>query len=373
MDHNNNFDLANIFSQFETDGVFASGAPYGSGHINDTFLIKTKDHHPHDYLLQHVNSNVFKNVPELIENIEAVTSHMRRKLAAVPGANPNRETLTLISTKEGKPYFEGNDGLYWRLYIFIGDTHSYDVVTSRALAYQGGKSFGKFLGMLADFPAEQLHYTIPRFHDITLRLEMFDQALSADVSKRAAAVQAEIDFVQQRREEMHKIYNLGQENKIPLRVTHNDTKFNNVLLDEDGQGLCVVDLDTVMPGYVHYDFGDSIRTVANTAAEDETDLSKVSFSLEYFSGYSEGFLSEVGNSLTETEIKNLPFAAKFMPFLIGLRFITDYLVGDVYFKTTHDSHNLERARTQFALVASAEAQMSDIESTIHDILARTTI
>ena len=366
---NKNFDLPFIFSQFETDGVFESAAPYGSGHINDTFLIKTSGHHPHDYLAQHVNSNVFKNVPELIENIEAVTSHMRRKLASIEGANPNRETLTLISTKDGKPYFEGSDGLYWRLYIFIDDTLSYDQVTSADMAYEGGKSFGKFLGMLADFPADQLHYTIPRFHDILMRLEMFDEALAADPKNRAEQAAALIQFVNQRREEMQRIYNLGKAGEIPLRVTHNDTKFNNVLLDKAGKGLCVVDLDTVMPGYVHYDFGDSIRTVANTAAEDEKDASKVTFSTEFFKAYAEGFLKQMGQSLNQVERDNLAFAAKFMPFLIGLRFITDYLAGDVYFKIQHPEHNFERAGAQFALVASAEKQMDQLEAIIRDIYA----
>jgi len=357
-------DLEAIVRLFEIEGRIVASGIFGSGHINDTFLLRTRDSDPYDYLLQRINHHIFKDVAALQENIERVTTHIRRKLAAVPGSNPDREVLTLVRCKDGGTYARDDEGAYWRIYLYIDGTRSYDIVDSPARAYQGGRAFGRFQAMLADLPGPPLHETIPRFHDIDFRLYNFADALRRDPLGRAAAARAEIAFVEARADEMRTIKRLGRAGAIPLRITHNDTKFNNVLLDESGRALCVTDLDTVMNGYVHYDFGDSIRTSTNTGAEDEADLSKVSMDIGLFEGYARGFLEETTAFLNRVEIDHLAFSGRLLTYIIGLRFFTDHLDGDHYFKIHAEGHNLRRARAQFKLLRSMEEQAEAAQDVI---------
>ncbi len=356
--------LQEIASRFRHSGTFAKAFPYGSGHINDTYKVETLEDDAPDYLLQRVNHLVFKNVPGLMSNIDRVTRHIRAKLEQIPGSDPDRETLTLIHTHEGGIFYQDPEGNFWRMYIFIRDNRSYDIVTTPEQAFEGGRMFGRFQAMLTDLPGEPLVDTIPNFHNIEWRLGDFEETIARDAAGRVASVKDEIRFIRRRAEEMSSILLLGREGLIPMRITHNDTKFNNVLLDQNDKGLCVIDLDTVMPGYVHYDFGDSIRTTTNTAAEDEKDLSLVEMDIRLFEAYASGFLDETRKTLTITEIDYLAFAGKLFPYIIGLRFLTDYIDGDNYFKIKHEHHNLQRARAQFKLLSSMEAQFREMRGII---------
>ncbi len=360
--------LKELYSLFTGEGTFLNGEPYGSGHIHDTFRIQTAEHDKDDYILQRLNNKIFKNIPELQDNIERVTIHLRKKLEAIPGSQIKRECLTLISARDGKSWIIDRDGSYWRMYIFITNHRSYDIVDSPDKAFEGGKAIGRFQAMLADLPGKPLFETIPFFHDIERRLETFNRTIKEDPEGRVAKSGTEIDFVLKRAEEMKVILKLGREGKIPLRITHNDTKFNNILLDENDKALCVIDLDTVMPGYIHYDFGDSIRTVANTAAEDEKELSKVSMDIRMFEAYAKGYLSETKETLNKVEKEYLAFAPRLITFTIGLRFLTDYIDGDHYFKIHHENHNIDRARAQLRLVGSMEEQYETMKDIIHKIV-----
>lgn len=350
------FNLKEIYDRFNAEGTWLSGAPFGNGHIHDTFRIETAETDKDDYILQRLNNRVFKNIPELQENIERVTLHLNQKLKQTPGSDVKRECLTLIPAKDGKSWICDSEGNYWRMYIFISRHRSYNIVDSPNKAYEGGKAIGRFQAMLSDLPGKPLHDTIPYFHDIEKRLETFINTLNSDPVNRASGVKNEIDFVMKRADEMKIILNLGREGRIPLRITHNDTKFNNILLDENNKALCVIDLDTVMPGYVHYDFGDAIRTAANITSEDEKELSRVRMDIGLFEAYARGYLSETRDTLNETEKEFLAFAPRLITFTIALRFLTDYIDGDHYFKIHHENHNLQRARAQFRLVESMEEQ-----------------
>jgi Ser/Thr protein kinase RdoA (MazF antagonist) len=360
--------LKEIFDYFVTEGTFFIGEPFGNGHIHDTFRIKTSEPDKDDYILQRLNNKIFKKIPELQENIGRVTFHLNKKLRAIPGSDIKRECLTLIPSREGKSWIVDKDGHYWRMYIFISNHRSYDIVDNPDKAYEGGKAIGRFQAMLADLPGDPLHETIPFFHDIEKRLETFNTTIKDNPVKRAEKTAEEIDFVLQRAEEMKIILRLGREGKIPLRITHNDTKFNNILLDENDKALCVIDLDTVMPGYVHYDFGDAIRTAANIAAEDEKELSKVKMDIKLFEAYSKGYLSETRNTLNDVEKEYLAFAPRLITYTIALRFLTDYIDGDNYFKTHHEHHNLQRARAQLKLVESIEEQYGEMQKIINRLV-----
>lgn len=357
-------DLKKIFDSFQADGTYKEGEPYGSGHIHDTFRVTTAEPDKDDYILQRLNNKVFKNIPELQNNIERVTKHLHNKYLAIPGSDVKRESLTLIQAKNGKSWITDDEGNFWRMYIFITRHRSYNIVDSPEKAREGGKAIGKFQAMLSDLPGEPLFETIPYFHNIERRLDTFRKTVDADPVARAGNVQDEIRFVLKRAEEMKIILQLGKEGKIPLRITHNDTKFNNILLDENDKALCVIDLDTVMPGYVHYDFGDAIRTAANVAAEDEKELSKVKMEIGLFKAYAEGYLSETRNTLNDVEKEYLAFAPRLITYTIALRFLTDYIDGDNYFKIHHRHHNLQRARAQFRLVESMEKQYGEMQKII---------
>ena len=354
------YDLKEIFEYFAADGTFFQGEPYGSGHIHDTFRIQTAEEDRDDYILQRLNNKIFKNIPELQHNIERVTVHLRNKLRNIPGSDIKRECLCLIPSKDGKTWITDSHGNYWRMYIFITNHHSYNFVDSPDKAFEGGKAIGRFQAMLSDMPGGPLHETIPWFHDIERRLLAFTAKIDENPVNRVQTVGKEIEQVLQRAEEMKVILRLGRENKIPLRITHNDTKFNNILLDQNDKALCVIDLDTVMPGYVHYDFGDAIRTAANTASEDENDLSKVRMDINLFKAYSEGYLSETVETLNDVEKEFLAFAPRLITYTIAVRFLTDFIDGDNYFKIHHPLHNLQRARAQLRLVMSMEEQYGEM-------------
>jgi thiamine kinase-like enzyme len=359
--------LSQIFDQFTAEGTFSEGGPYGSGHIHDTFRVITAEKGNDDYILQRLNNRVFKNIPELQHNIERVTAHLNLKYGAIPGSDVKRECLTLIPARNGKSWIVDDNGAFWRMYIFISNHRSYNIVDSPGKAFEGGKAIGKFQAMLADLPGEPLHDTIPFFHDIEKRLETFTRVVKDDPIKRVEKATREIDFVNKRAEEMKIILKLGREGRIPVRITHNDTKFNNILLDENDKALCVIDLDTVMPGYVHYDFGDAIRTAANIAAEDEKELSKVKMDIDLFESYARGYLSETRDTLNSVEKEYLAFAPRLITYTIALRFLTDYLDGDHYFKIHHEHHNLQRTRAQFRLVESMEEQYAEMQKIIEKL------
>ncbi len=361
-------DVAGVFKNFQVHGEFDRAEPYGSGHINDTYLISTRQHKP-DYILQRVNHNIFKNVPMLMDNIVRVTDHVRHKLTQLPGHDSQRETLTVIRAQDNKPYYQDVEGNFWRMYIFINHCQTYDLVDSPLKAFEGGRAFGQFQSLLTDLPGQPLFETIPHFHNITLRLERLEKAVFDDVAKRVHEVKSELSFVRELADSMKTILTLGAEGKIPQRVTHNDTKFNNVLIDNaTGKGLCVIDLDTVMPGYLQYDFSDSIRTATNTAAEDEKDLSKVGMNIELFSAYTRGFLSQVKAALNPVEIAHLAPCANLLPYTIGVRFLTDHLEGDHYFKTHFTGHNLQRARAQLQLVKSIQQQLPAMQAVVDQVM-----
>ncbi len=350
-------DLQEIFSHFGAEGTFLTGESFGRGHIHDTYRIITEEKDCDDYILQRINDNVFRDVPRLQENIERVTGHLRRKIALIPGSDPKRECMTLIPVEAtGKSYCMDEEGKFWRMFIFISDHRSYERVDSYHRASEGGRAIGRFQAMLADLPGEPLHETIPDFHNIEKRLESFHKVIDEDPAGRVSQVRAEIEAITSREEEMKVIIRLGREGRIPVRITHNDTKFNNILFDANDRALCLIDLDTVMPGYVHYDFGDAIRTAANRADEDSLDLGAVSMNTDIFRAYAEGYLAEAMGTLNTTEIEYIPFAPKLLTYIMATRFLTDYIAGDIYYKISHPEHNLRRNRAQIALLKDMEAK-----------------
>lgn len=358
-----------VLLHFDWNGQVLKSESYGNGHINDTFLVVLETPEgPKRAILQRMNHEIFKKPVELMENILNVTTFLRKKIEKA-GGDPERETLNVITTEEGKPYFLDGDGNYWRAYRFIEDTTSYDIVEKPEDFYASALAFGHFQKMLADYPAETLHETIPGFHDTKARFARFEQVVKEDKMRRAALVQEEIQFVLARKETAEVLGRMQAEGALPLRVTHNDTKLNNILLDNaTGKAICVIDLDTVMPGLAVNDFGDSIRFGASTGAEDETDLDKISCDLNLYKVYTKGFMEGCAGRLTEAELKALPMGAKVMTFECGMRFLTDYLEGDVYFKIHREHHNLDRARTQFKLVADMEKKWEQMERIIAEYM-----
>lgn len=361
--------INHILEQFKFKGTLTDCEIFGSGHINTTYLASYEcEDMNSQYIVQKVNTNVFKDIDSLMENVFAVTSYLRNVIKE-NGGNPSRETLHFIKTADGKKYFKDDDGSCYRAYRFVDRSISHDSVESAEVFKKSGEAFGRFQKYLSDFPAQTLTETIPNFHNTIWRYENeFLPALEKNLSGRADTCQAEIDFVKARKDDCSRLVNLINDGSLPLRVTHNDTKLNNVMFDIDtDDAICVIDLDTVMPGLALYDFGDSIRFGANTCAEDEKDTSKVAIDLDYFKAYAEGFLSQAGKSFNQCEIDNLAFSAKLMTFECGMRFLTDYINGDTYFKTAYPEHNLVRARCQFALVSDMESKMDEMESIIKNI------
>lgn len=355
---------------FAWNGEVAGIQDYGNGHINDTFLVTLETKHGKKRaILQRMNHEIFQRPVELMENILNVTSFLAEKIIQ-EGGDPERETLNVILTTDGKPYYLDEGGNYWRAYKFIENTTSYDTVEKPEDFYASAVAFGHFQKLLADYPAQTLHETIPGFHDTKARFARFEQVVKEDKMGRAAAVQEEIQFVLDRKETAEVLGRMQEKGELPIRVTHNDTKLNNIMLDnETGKAICVIDLDTVMPGLAVNDFGDSIRFGASSGAEDETDLSKIYCDMSLFEIYTKGFLEGCEGRLTPAEIRALPLGAKVMTFECGMRFLADYLEGDVYFKTHREHHNLDRCRTQFKLVVDMEAKWNQMESIVAQFIS----
>ena len=346
-----------VVDGFQIFGELKAVEPYGSGHINDTYRISVDlAGRPVHYLLQRINLSIFTRPDQLMENIARVTEHQRAKLAAAGDPDRSRKALTIIPTREGAPFLRDAEGNAWRMYLFIEGARTFDQIERPDQADEAARAFARFQNMLADLPAPRLHETIPAFHDIRSRLAALDAAVAADCCGRVREVAAELAFVDARRSVVTRLLDRHAAGEIPERITHNDTKINNVMLDDaDGRGICVIDLDTVMPGLALYDFGDMVRTATASAAEDERDLSKVGSRFELFEALVRGYLSEA-RFLVPAEIEELAFSGIVITFTIGVRFLTDYLAGDVYFKTHRPGHNLDRCRTQFKMVEDMEAQ-----------------
>jgi len=361
----------------EALAAFDFGAPvvgalrYGQGHINDTFVVHTQ---PEDlccrrFILQRMSAAAFKHPEELMENIVGVTEYLGRQIEA-HGGDRNREAMRVLPPRSGEgAYFTDSTGGAWRVYPFVEHTICYQSAETPELFAASGRAFGRFQRLLRDYPAQTLHETIPHFHDTEDRLAKLKAAAAADPLGRVKNCGAELEFVMKREADCSVALNAMREGKLPLRVTHNDTKLNNVLIDEDThEGVCIIDLDTVMPGLVINDFGDSIRFGANHSAEDERDLDKVNLDVELFAVYTAAFLDGVGGALTDAEIEYLPWGAKLMTLECGIRFLTDYLDGDHYFHISREGQNLDRCRTQFKLVSDMEAQWPRLEAIVKQYL-----
>lgn len=359
-------EIANVISHFDVSGSVVFEERYGSGHINVTRRVVLKDGDTEmEYILQRINKNVFKNPHELMENYVGVTEFLREKIIAA-GGDPDRETLNAIKTRDGKNYHIDDEGEYWRLILFVTDSVSYDKVEKPEQFYDSAVAFGNFQNLLADYPAETLFETIPNFHTTPDRFKKLCEAVEADVCGRRAEVEAEIAFAMEREEFANTLEEAHKAGKLPLKVTHNDTKLNNILFDrESGKPLCVIDLDTIMPGYAVNDFGDSIRFGATTALEDEADLSKVNFDISLYELYVKGFIEGAAGRLCAGELEMLPISAIMMTFECGMRFLTDYLSGDTYFRTTREKHNLDRARNQFKLVSDMEKKLPEMREIVN--------
>ncbi len=356
--------IRGVVDAFSLPGTFVSAAPYGSGHINDTFaVVQACPDGARRFLLQRINERVFRNPPALMENVARVCAHAQRRLAEDGRADASRRSLTLVRTRDGRNWHRDPVGGHWRCYLFIEGATGHDVIRDAAQAREAARAFGAFQALLADLPGGRLHETIPHFHNTPTRFASFRRALEADAHGRAAAARAEIEFALSRSADVGVIVDAMARGEIPERVTHNDTKLNNVLIDDlTGEGICVIDLDTVMPGSALYDFGDLIRTSTSPAAEDEADLSKVEMRMAMFEALVGGYLSAASGFLTPAERRLLAFSGKLITLEIGLRFLTDWLEGDVYFKVKRPGHNLDRCRTQFALVRSIERQLPAMEA-----------
>ena len=356
-----------LLNAFVFEGEFVKTSQLFDGHINNTYVFDFDcGGEINRYLVQELNTYVFKQPEALMNNVMGVTEHMRKKVLE-NGGDVKRECLQVFPAKDGNPYYIDSENRFWRCYNFITDAHSYQCVDSAETFCNAAKAFGDFQRILADYPSETLVETIPNFHNTVSRFADFKKAVADNLSGRAEQAKDEINFVLAREKDCSVLLDLLEEGKLPLRVTHNDTKLNNVMFDnKTNKGICVVDLDTVMPGLSLYDFGDSIRFGANTAAEDEKDVSKVSLSLEYFRAYTYGYLSTAGESLTKEEINQLAFSSKLLTLECGMRFLGDFINGYVYFKTEYPEHNLVRCRTQFELVADIERKMDEMQKIVAD-------
>ena len=345
--------MLSICEQFQLKAQAVSCAPYGNGHINATYLVKTAG--GPDYILQRISRQAFHDVPALMRNVALVTAYLAQR-------DPDpRHTLHLVPALDGRSYWQAQDGEYYRVYDFIIDSVSLDRPERPGDLYACAHAFGRFQQMLGSFPAQELSETIPHFHDTPARYRALREAIAADRLGRAKECEREIAFALAREEEAGTLMRMLAAGELPLRVTHNDTKLNNVMLDvKTHEAVCVIDLDTVMPGLAANDFGDLVRFGANTGAEDEKELAKISLSLPHYEQLLAGFLAACGDALTELEVETLPLGAKLMTLECGVRFLTDYLSGDVYFRIHRPEHNLDRCRTQFKLVASMEERWDEM-------------
>lgn len=365
--HTHNF--KKITGNFTLHGSFISATPYGTGHINDTYAVNydqggTKVR----YILQRINHNIFKDVEGLMDNIHRVTEHQNRKLEADNELDASRRALKLIPVKDGHPFHKDESGNYWRMYIFVEHATGHDLIKNPAQAEAAAHAFGVFQQLLVDLPGAPLIETIPGFHDTPARFAALVRAIEADTKNRAAHVKDAIDFAYVRQTDTERLLTLHRNGKIPSLVTHNDTKLNNVLIDNaTGVGICVIDLDTVMPGLALCDFGDMVRTATNSAPEDEPDVANVHMRMPIFEALARGYIITAGAFLSPAEIELLPFSGKLLTLECGIRFLTDYLEGDNYFKTHHPEQNIDRCRCQFALVRSIEENEDAMRAVVEKI------
>lgn len=356
--------VLDIAKQFQYEGTLVSFEQCHVGHINGTYFVTCEGEHTIRYVLQRINTVVFPKPVEVVENMVSVCEFLKKKIAA-EGGDVDRETLTMIPALDGKMYYLDEEGNYWRTYRAVEDVVTYNLAESTDMFRSAACAFGRFFNRLADFPADQLHITIPNFHNTVSRFADLKRAIAEDKAGRAKEVQAEIDFAMAHEKIASYLMDGIEDGRFKLGVTHNDTKLNNILIDkETGKGICIIDLDTVMPGSLLFDFGDAIRFGASSALEDETDLDKVYVVPEMFEAYVDGFLSEIRGSLNADEIRALPTAATVITFETGIRFLADYLNGDVYFATKYPQHNLDRARNQFKLVADGEAKREQLNAIV---------
>lgn len=359
--------LTEITGKFELAGKIISIDSLGDGFINDTFIVRTEGDAP-DYILQRKNKNIFPDVPGMMDNIRKITDHIRRRIEAA-GGDTLREVMTVVRTKDGKLYYEDADGDFWAVSIYIPETISYDKTDSAELARKGGKGIGRFQALLSDFD-EPLAETIKGFHNIRHRFNQWDESLTKDAVGRKSSLAEEISWIESRREKMLDFWKLVEDGVIPTRVTHNDTKINNILFDKSGDVLCAIDLDTVMSSPALNDFGDAIRSYTNTGAEDDENLDNVEMSMEMFDAYTDGYLSERAPSLVESEIDWLAFSALYITYEQVLRFLMDYIDGDTYYKIKSPDHNLQRTRAQYKLLCSMERQYEDMAAHVKTIASK---
>lgn len=350
--------LLHILGQFRTEGNLVSAEPFGNGHINDTLKV-TDDKGEIRYVLQRINHAIFTNVDMLQNNIHTVTSHIRKKLEARGESDIDRKVLTFLPTKDGKLYYFDGDS-YWRVCLFIPRSKSYEEVTPE-LSYEAGKAFGDFQSMLADLPEGALGETIPNFHNMEFRLQQFHEAVQANPAGRLDEVKGLVGEIEKRAEAMCIQERLYREGKLKKRTNHCDTKVNNIMFDEEGKVLCVIDLDTVMPGFVLSDIGDFIRTGANTGAEDDPDLDKVGVNMPIFEAYTRGYMETAQSFLSPLEIGMLPYGGRLLTYMQTVRFLTDYINGDTYYKIHSPKHNLQRTEAQFKLLQSLEAHAAEMD------------
>jgi serine/threonine protein kinase len=358
-------DLASITSHFSTEGTADTIEPIGNGLINDSYKVTTKEKDSPDYVLQRINHTIFQNVDLLQNNIEAVTAHIRKKLIQRGEQDIDRKVLTFIPATDGKRYwFDGEN--YWRMMKFIPDAVTYETVNPH-YSYCAGLAFGDFQAMLIDIPV-QLGDTIPNFHNMEFRLKQLREAVRDNIAGRLSEVQYYVDEMEKRAGEMCKAERLHREGKLPKRISHCDTKVNNMMFDNEGNVLCVIDLDTVMPSFIFSDYGDFLRTAANTGNENDQDLSLVGFNMEIFKAFTKGYLESAKSFLTPVEKENLSYAAALFPYMQCVRFLADYINGDSYYKIKYPEHNLVRTKTQFKLLQSVEEHIPEMEQYIASCL-----
>ncbi len=357
--------LTNIARQFQLKGTVKEVTPLGEGFINDTFIIVTPEGSP-NYILQRKNKRVFSPIPAMMENIRKVCDHIKAKVEKA-GGDPQREAMTIIKTNDGKLYFLDEEEEYWAVSLFIDDTIAYEAAETPELSYAGGKGIGKFQSLVSDLK-EPLTDILPGFHNIRIRYEQWDNVLRKDPVGRKAQVAEEIGWIESRRDEMMAFWKLIETGAIPTRVSHNDTKINNILFDKNGEVLCVIDLDTVLNSTVLNDFGDAIRYYTNTGKEDDTNLGNVSMNLEIFRAFAKGYLEEAASFLTPTEIEYLAFSARYITYEQVLRFLMDYIDGDNYYKIKSNDHNLIRTRAQYKLLTSIEEQMGTMNAIVKELV-----
>jgi hypothetical protein len=353
-----------IAAQFAIQGTIGKVEVHAGGHINDSYRLPNNSGDHPDYLLQRVNHYVFKDVPLLMRNMVLVTDHVKPKIKNDYPDEVDRRSLTIIPAKDGLSYFKDPEGNFWRVLRFIEDHLVFESTTDTAIAYEGARTFGAFTSMLNDLDAGKVGTVIPDFHNMQWRLTQLRESVRKDTAGRLKEVKKEVDYVESRAKMMLTIHELGERGKIPLRVTHNDTKISNVLFDQHKKGLCVIDLDTIQPGYVTSDFGDGIRTLTNTGEEDDADLDRVSMDLDLFEAFASGFLDSTRDILSDTEKDALVYAALLFPYMQSVRFLMDYLDGDVYYKIKDETHNLVRTRAQLKLTQDGEAKMEDLKRII---------